>query len=170
MVDIGPVFGAISVTSEECIEFINVVIVRVPELVTYKIRFWCTFPWFISAFQCTWPLFIHSNGTPLTHACLVKEALSRAGMDTTGYSGHSFHIGAATTAAQADLPASLSQSLGGTGKTRNEEQKKLETGNGKWVMGMGVTASVYTSCTHVECSCELWEKSNQRQKHFVDWP
>ena len=76
----------------------------------------------------------------LTHACLVKavrEALSRAGMDTTGYSGHSFHIGAATTAAQADLPASLSQSLGGTGKTRNEERKnwKREMGNGKreWV-------------------------------------
>ena len=39
--DIGPVFGASSETSEDCIEFTNVIIVGVPELDTYKMCFRC---------------------------------------------------------------------------------------------------------------------------------
>ena len=46
------------------------------------------------------PLFIHADSAPLTRVDLVRavqDALSDAGVDTSGYSGHSFHIGAATT-------------------------------------------------------------------------
>lgn len=61
------------------------------------------------------PLFIFEDGSPLTRAKLVtqlRDALARAGISTTGYSGHSFRIGAATTAAQAGLSDSLIQTLG----------------------------------------------------------
>ncbi len=49
------------------------------------------------------PLFRLANGKPLTRARLVEQvrgALSRAGVDSSQYSGHSFWSGAATTAAQ----------------------------------------------------------------------
>ena len=42
----------------------------------------------------------------------VRAALSRAGIPTAGYSGHSFRIGAATAAAQAGVPDSVIQALG----------------------------------------------------------
>ena len=61
------------------------------------------------------PLFIHSNGVPLSRSFLVNSlriALTDAGIDTSGYSGHSFRIGAASAAAKAGLPDSLIQSLG----------------------------------------------------------
>ena len=61
------------------------------------------------------PLFVFEDGSPLTRAKLVtrlRAALTRAGVSTTGYSGHSFRIGAATTAAQAGLSDSLIQTLG----------------------------------------------------------
>ena len=48
------------------------------------------------------PLFIHEDGSPLTRSHLVKQvrqALSQKGIDVSRYSGHSFRIGAATTAA-----------------------------------------------------------------------
>ena len=48
------------------------------------------------------PLFIHENGSPLTRSHLVKQirqALSQKGIVVSKYSGHSFRIGAATTAA-----------------------------------------------------------------------
>ena len=48
------------------------------------------------------PLFRFKSGTPLTRQLMVvklKEALLSAGVVPTGYSGHSFRAGAATTAA-----------------------------------------------------------------------
>ena len=40
------------------------------------------------------------------------KALRASGMDVSGYSGHSFRIGAATAAAAADLEDSLIKTLG----------------------------------------------------------
>ena len=61
------------------------------------------------------PLFIHKDGTPLSRTQLVskvRETLSNAGLQVGGFSGHSFRIGAASTAAQAGIPHSLIQTLG----------------------------------------------------------
>lgn len=61
------------------------------------------------------PLFVLSTGLPLTRAYLVSNlqaALRQAGLDDTVYNGHSFRIGAATTAAQRGLEDSLIQTLG----------------------------------------------------------
>ena len=61
------------------------------------------------------PLFILNSGTPLTRGYLVTQlqaALRKAGMDDSSYNGHSFRIGAATTAAQQGLQDSLIQTLG----------------------------------------------------------
>lgn len=61
------------------------------------------------------PLFIFQDGSPLSRAQLVKhvrEVLMLSGVDTTGYSGHSFRIGAASTAAKAGISDSLIQTLG----------------------------------------------------------
>ena len=61
------------------------------------------------------PLFIRENGSPLTRVYLVaavRSALSQAGINVQGYSGHSFRIGAASAAAAAGLSDSLIQSLG----------------------------------------------------------
>ena len=61
------------------------------------------------------PLFDFHDGSPLSRARLVqhvRQALSQAGVDTVQYNGHSFRIGAATTAAQAGLSDSLIQTLG----------------------------------------------------------
>jgi hypothetical protein len=43
---------------------------------------------------------------------LVGSALARARVSVTGYSGHSFRIGAATAAPQAGIPHSVIQALG----------------------------------------------------------
>ncbi len=62
------------------------------------------------------PLFIHEDGTPLSRSYLVqavRAALASAGnLDLSRYSGHSFRIGAATTAARAGVPDSMIQTLG----------------------------------------------------------
>lgn len=61
------------------------------------------------------PLFVFQDGRPLSRALLVKhvrEVLSQVGMDIAGYSGHSFRIGAASTAASAGISDSLIQTLG----------------------------------------------------------
>ena len=61
------------------------------------------------------PLFIFADGAPLSRPRLVqslKEALAAAGMDVTGFSGHSFRIGAATTAARMGVSDSLIKTLG----------------------------------------------------------
>ena len=60
------------------------------------------------------PLFMLSTGLPLTRAYLVanlQSALRQACMEDK-YNGHSFWIGAATTAAQRGLEDSLIQTLG----------------------------------------------------------
>ena len=59
--------------------------------------------------------FCLEDGLPLTKARFVegvRSALARAGVRQTGYSGHSFRIGAATAAAQVGLPDSMIQALG----------------------------------------------------------
>ena len=61
------------------------------------------------------PLFVLQSGTPLTHTYLVshlRAALRRAGLDDAQFNGHSFRIGAATTAASQGLEDSLIQTLG----------------------------------------------------------
>ena len=61
------------------------------------------------------PIFITNAWTPPTRAYLVsnlKAALSREGLDNSLYNGHSFRIGAATTAAAQGLEDSLIQMLG----------------------------------------------------------
>ena len=61
------------------------------------------------------PLFIFRDGSPLSRVQLIshlRDALSQIGVDVTNFSGHSFHIGAATTAAKAGFNDSLIQSLG----------------------------------------------------------
>jgi len=61
------------------------------------------------------PLFIFQDSTPLSWAHLVthvRNVLSQAGLDTKNYSGHSFRIGAATTAAHVGLSDSFIQTLG----------------------------------------------------------
>ena len=63
----------------------------------------------------TGPLFVFHDRQPLTRDRLVQavcQALSSAGVDTSAYSGHSFRIGAATTAALAGLEDSLIKMLG----------------------------------------------------------
>ena len=55
------------------------------------------------------PFFVFSNGAPLTQEKRVKKlrsALGTAGVKADGYAGHSFRIGAATTAASKGLPDS----------------------------------------------------------------
>ena len=61
------------------------------------------------------PLFVHQDGSPLTRAQfvhLLKEALAMRGVDHKQYTGHSFRIGAATTAAQLGVPDHLIKALG----------------------------------------------------------
>lgn len=60
-------------------------------------------------------LFHHADGSPLTKAKFVsgfRSKLSQAGLDSKNYSGHSFRIGAATTAAANGVEDSLIQTLG----------------------------------------------------------
>ncbi len=61
------------------------------------------------------PLFRFSDGRPLTRQRLVltvKDALDKAGVDPGHYSGHSFRIDAATTAAARGLEDSTVRTLG----------------------------------------------------------
>ncbi len=61
------------------------------------------------------PLFIFSDGKHLTRQCLVlhlRQALKSVGVDQSRYSGHSFRIGAATTAASVGVEDSAIQMLG----------------------------------------------------------
>ena len=61
------------------------------------------------------PLFVLQAGTPLTRAYLVDHlhaALQQMGLDHSSFNGHSFRIGAATTAARKGFEDSLIQTLG----------------------------------------------------------
>ena len=61
------------------------------------------------------PLFRLSDGKPLTRPLLVERvrgALGKAGVEATHYSGHSFRIGAATTAAANRVSDATIQLLG----------------------------------------------------------
>ena len=61
------------------------------------------------------PLFKFQDGCPLTKPKLVsalREALSAAGYDSSQFSGHSFRIGAASTAASQGLEDSTIKTLG----------------------------------------------------------
>ena len=61
------------------------------------------------------PLFVHADGTPLLKqqfVARVRRALSSSGIDPSHYSGHSFRIGAATTAAAAGVPDHVIKTLG----------------------------------------------------------
>ena len=61
------------------------------------------------------PLFYFKDGHPLTRQRLVsklREILQRIGIDHQKYSGHSFRIGAATTAARWGVQDSLIKTMG----------------------------------------------------------
>lgn len=61
------------------------------------------------------PFFLLANGSPLSREVLVdrvRAALVPSGLDTSHYSGHSFRIGAATTAATVGIEDSLIKTLG----------------------------------------------------------
>ena len=61
------------------------------------------------------PFFLFQDGKFLTRdrfVTEVREALALAGLDSGLYAGHSFRIGAATTAAQCGIPDSLIKTLG----------------------------------------------------------
>ena len=61
------------------------------------------------------PLFIFEDGCSLTcqhFSSLLQNLLSRLGFNSTQYNTHSFHIGAATTAVQANIPHTFIQMLG----------------------------------------------------------
>ena len=61
------------------------------------------------------PFFHFATGSPLSRELLVKHvrvALAQTEVDVGKYSGHSFRIGAATTAAAAGLEDSLIKTLG----------------------------------------------------------
>ena len=61
------------------------------------------------------PLFIFKDGRPLTRqrfSNILNTSLSRLGYDSTLYNTHSFRIGAATTARQANIPDPSIQMLG----------------------------------------------------------
>ena len=61
------------------------------------------------------PLFTFQDGSYLTRARFVQElkrALTTSGIDTDKYNGHSFRIGAATTAAEKGIEDSVIQTLG----------------------------------------------------------
>ena len=65
--------------------------------------------------QTIGPLFIHTSGKPLMKQTLTLETqtlLTQAGFNATKYAGHSYRIGAATTAAFAKLATWLIKTLG----------------------------------------------------------
>ena len=61
------------------------------------------------------PLFSYQNGKPLSRKSFtedVRNLLSMGGLEPTHYAGHSFRIGAATTAGAAKIPTWLIKTLG----------------------------------------------------------
>ena len=65
------------------------------------------------------PLFCFEDGRPLTRerfVARIRKVLQQIGIDQSKYSGHSFRIGAATTAARSGIQDSLIKTLGRWGK------------------------------------------------------
>ncbi len=63
----------------------------------------------------TGPLFIYKTGEPLSRTRFTQEIrnlLSLGGFEPSHYAGHSFRIGAATTAASLNIPAWLIKTMG----------------------------------------------------------
>ena len=61
------------------------------------------------------PLFRFESGQALTRPCLVsavRKALAEAGLTPEDYTGHSFRIGAATTAVACGVPVDMIMTLG----------------------------------------------------------
>ena len=61
------------------------------------------------------PIFVSLDGCPLswdTFVHIVREALLTGGLDVSCYSGHSFKIGAATTAARVGINDAIIKQLG----------------------------------------------------------
>ena len=61
------------------------------------------------------PLFLLENGTPLRRRYFVSQiqsTLSFVGIHGSSFNGHSFHIGAATTASAAGIPEATIKVLG----------------------------------------------------------
>ena len=69
--------------------------------------------WSVAA-QLQAHFFLFADGSFLTRDLVreVRDALSRAGIDCSLYAGHSFRIGAATTAAKQKVPDSTIKMLG----------------------------------------------------------
>ena len=70
---------------------------------------------FRSPFPNSGPLFTFQSGCVLTRGRFTSEArllLSKGGLNSSEFAGHSFRIGAATTAASANLPPWLIKVLG----------------------------------------------------------
>ena len=65
--------------------------------------------------SCKGPLFVYANGKRLTRQHLTRELrylLSRLGLNSSNYAGHSFRIGAVTSAAALGLPSWLIKTIG----------------------------------------------------------
>ena len=65
--------------------------------------------------QSPGPLFMFRDGSPLSKPKLLfhlRQALEQQGLDCAGITGHSFRIGAASTAARVGLEDSIIQTLG----------------------------------------------------------
>lgn len=61
------------------------------------------------------PFFTFSDGKPLTlehFVTAVRRALAAAGVNSSCFAGHSFRIGAATTAAQQGVQDSITKTMG----------------------------------------------------------
>jgi site-specific recombinase XerD len=61
------------------------------------------------------PLLLHNDQSPLTRQEFIvelKSAIQLLGLNQQLYSGHSFRIGAATSAASAGVPAHIIQTMG----------------------------------------------------------
>ena len=70
---------------------------------------------YISASSKSGPLFVYKSGKFLNRddfAQEIRNLLAKGGFEANSYAGHSFRIGAATTAAKANLPTWLIKTMG----------------------------------------------------------
>lgn len=76
---------------------------------------WALTNYLATAAFLTGPIFMYKNGKPLSRKLFTEEIrnlLSLGGLEPRHYAGHSFRIGAATTAASVDIPAWLIKTMG----------------------------------------------------------